>query len=111
MLIILLILFVKGCLQKKETPLELKWFVIAGFLLLLGSYAKFCFDFPHVCTLNARYVFPIIVFLCVGGGLGYNSIKEKNKMLVLRGLSVFSVLYCLAAFIYYIMFLALYTAA
>lgn len=111
LLIILLILFVKGCLQKKETPLELKWFVIAGFLLLLGSYAKFCFDFPHVCTLNARYVFPIIVFLCVGGGLGYNSIKEKNKMLVLRGLSVFSVLYCLAAFIYYIMFLALYTAA
>lgn len=38
-----------------------KVFFALLFVVILGSYYIFCFEFPFTCTQNVRYVVPLIV--------------------------------------------------
>ena len=38
-----------------------KVFWITLFVTVFGSYIRFCFSFPHTCTMNVRYAMPLIV--------------------------------------------------
>ncbi len=59
-----LILFSLWCaagalFKKKNVPQGAeKWFIYLFWLTVMGLYVKFCFDFPHNCTMDFRYIVP-----------------------------------------------------
>lgn len=53
-------------------------FFIGLFILSVGSYIKFCFDFPFTFTMNFRYIVPTLISYAVITGTAC----EKNKRLL-----------------------------
>ena len=53
-------------------------FFIGLFILSVGSYIKFCFDFPFTFTMNFRYIVPTLISYGVITGTAC----EKNKRLL-----------------------------
>lgn len=46
--------------RRKSIPWQMKTFLGLVYAVVLGSYLKFCFDFPHTCTMNFRYAVPTL---------------------------------------------------
>lgn len=53
-------------------------------LVITLSYFKFCFDYPHVCTMHVRYIM-IPVYFCFLGLGGFFSETEENEVLEKTG--------------------------
>ncbi|MBR6563080.1 MAG: glycosyltransferase family 39 protein [Clostridia bacterium] len=49
-------------------------------LVLLISYIKFCFEFPHFCTMDFRYIALTVVFGALYIGYLNDRIDKNNKM-------------------------------
>ena len=55
----------------RRRALRMEWLLLGvAFAVLMLSYVKFCFDYPFVCTMQARYVLPClpIAAACAGRG-------------------------------------------
>jgi len=46
---------------KKEYVKKEKSFMVFTYAALLVSYIGFCYQFPHMCTMNVRYVSPLVI--------------------------------------------------
>lgn len=59
-----------------------KFFALSGGGTVLFFYVKFCFDYPHICTMSVRYVVPALLlgFLAIGAGLEQNNLSETGHM-------------------------------
>ena len=48
-----------------------KWFLLLGSAVYLLSYFQFCLEYPHICTMNVRYIllllFTGLFFACIWG--------------------------------------------
>lgn len=48
-----------------------KWFLLLGSAVYLLSYFQFCLEYPHICTMNVRYIllllFTGLFFACTWG--------------------------------------------
>lgn len=78
-----------------------KGFVGLTYFTFLGLYYVFCFDFPHVCTMNVRYAVPLIVI----GAFSYGfllqhllSVKKIAARIFSSLLSSFIILYALGGY-------------
>jgi len=40
---------------------EIKWFFVIVYVAQFFSYVKFCYGYPHQCTMNFRYMVPTIL--------------------------------------------------
>lgn len=54
----MIFMFIK---KAKRPDLVQKCFIGLLYAVYFGMYYSFCFDFPHVCTMNVRYAVPLIV--------------------------------------------------
>lgn len=63
-------------LLSSAAEISLKILFPINFLILYGSYIKFAFDYPHICTMNFRYIVIVQVIL-MGGAV----IWHKNQPL------------------------------
>ena len=56
---------------KKSQKIDLvqKGFIALLYVVYLWMYYSFCFDFPHVCTMNVRYAVPLIVIGALSCGV------------------------------------------
>ncbi len=63
----------------RRTPVALRALVGVLYLTLLYSYITFCFAYPHTCTMNARYVVPLIALGCVMVGWLVNWLRERQS--------------------------------
>ena len=50
-----------------------------GYAVMLAAYYVFCFEYPHHCTENMRYVTPLIVYGAIFIGGAFDSAKAGAK--------------------------------
>ncbi len=75
------------------------------YFVILIMYYYFCFDFPHVCTMNVRYGVPMIVIGAMSvGWLAGELLKRKNKAKWTAGIILCSVIgiYAVSGYMVYI---------
>lgn len=68
MFILMTIIMIKMFLIK-NIKTEYKILIGVGFATLMGSFLKFVFDYPHICSMNFRYIVCSIIFLGMALGL------------------------------------------
>ena len=70
---------------------EIKLFFTIMFVTMLASYASFCFSYPYICTMNFRYIIPLLLMPCLSFGCFYNAKKPGKtlKCISLAALLVF----------------------
>lgn len=62
LVVLALIAMLSLVFRRKNTadgPAKVFWITL--FITVFGSYIRFCFSFPHTCTMNVRYAMPLIV--------------------------------------------------
>ena len=60
---ILLLIALFRVLFSSKTELSLKILFPINFFIIFLNYVKFAFDFPHICTMNFRYIVALQVLL------------------------------------------------
>lgn len=57
----------------------IKIFFGITYITIMGSYIEFCFQYPHTCTMDFRYIVPTIIIGAAAIGLFINDLdKRKN---------------------------------
>lgn len=54
------VMFIKF-LKTKKYDNAIKWFLIIIYFVQFISFVRFCYGYPHQCTLNFRYMVPVLV--------------------------------------------------
>ena len=60
------------CGKQKQYPsidMGKRCFWLIGYAILFISYLNFCYNFPHQCTMNFRYMVPTVLYPAVAAGL------------------------------------------
>lgn len=57
---------------------ELKLLFAVTYVIILACYYLFCFQYPHMCTENARYVVPLIVFGALFIGIFLQGLRDRQ---------------------------------
>lgn len=68
------------CCKKCDVPYRLKFLFAVFYGLLVASFLKMAHDYPFVCTMNFRYITPIVIVSALFIGLFVRSL-QGNKML------------------------------
>lgn len=79
--------FLRKGLGGRENTVPLR-FMLVYYAAMVGSYVLFCFKYPHTCTMNFRYIVPVLLISAVFIGLYINSEDGKQGRL---GKAVFAV--------------------
>ncbi len=91
--------------KNKELALFPKILIGITYIVLLGSYYVFCFDFPHVCTENIRYASPLVLFGAYFVGLAIQNLhcKDNRRVPIAVGniLCTATVVFCATSTILY----------
>ncbi len=91
--------------RKSRTPDVIqKCFIFLLYGVIFGMYIGFCFDFPHVCTMNVRYGVPLIVIGALSVGyLVHDLFKSTKRTAKIFGvvLSCLIGVYALSGFMVY----------
>ena len=48
-------------LGTKTYDFAIKWFLIIIYLVQVISFVRFCYGYPHQCTMNFRYMVPVLI--------------------------------------------------
>lgn len=97
------ICFLLAILRKnKHFKVLHKAFFALFYLTLFGSYIQFCFAYPHICSMNFRYIACLLVVPLVGTGLVLSEEKTslKVRQLFYSGVA-FSCFFSLALYLSY----------
>lgn len=54
-------------------------FWLIGYAILLISYLNFCYNFPHQCTMNFRYMVPTVLYPAVAAGLTIQQTESRRR--------------------------------
>lgn len=69
-------------------------FLVGTYVLLFTFFVNFCYNYPHECTMNFRYIVPTVLIPAIGLGLGTDDIKQTKRAklihLALLGYAIFS---------------------
>lgn len=76
------------CGRKKDFPaldMGIRCFLLIGYAVLFISYLNFCYNFPHQCTMNFRYMVLTVLFPAVATGMaiGRDPCKKWTKVFAL----------------------------
>lgn len=100
--VVLFLLFVVGFLiwlcVGKQKPVY-KVFLGAGVFTILFSYVKFCLMYPHVCSMNVRYVMAAVYIGMLALGVAISALKDRLSLKnALAGKIVSGAAVCLTSF-------------
>ena len=62
----------------KQAELHARLLVLFSVLVIMLSYFKFCFDYPHVCTMHVRYIMLPVYLVFLGFGGFFSEREERN---------------------------------
>ena len=68
------------CCKKCGVPNRLRLFFASFYFLLLASFYKMSYDYPFVCTMNFRYITPIVIVNGLFIGLFLHVLKDNDKL-------------------------------
>lgn len=54
-------------------------FWLIGYAVLFISYLNFCYNFPHQCTMNFRYMVPTVLYPALAAGLAMQHRLETDE--------------------------------
>ena len=77
--ILLIRVFVLG--KQKDFPvldMGKRCFWLIGYAVLFISYLNFCYNFPHQCTMNFRYMVPTVLYPALAAGLAIQHSQGKR---------------------------------
>lgn len=92
--------------KENKQPIPIRMMIGGLYLLLLVSYYQFCFQYPYTCTMNARYVVPLIALGCLLiGDMIDKLLKQKNRLAYSAAYAVIfcSLFFCFVSADVYIM--------
>lgn len=69
-------------------------FWLIGYAVLFISYLNFCYNFPHQCTMNFRYMVPTVLYPAVAAGLCIQRGEDRTWVTVFQ---VITAIYAIAA--------------
>ncbi|OGO91794.1 MAG: hypothetical protein A2Y17_13635 [Clostridiales bacterium GWF2_38_85] len=72
------------------------------YVTIMGSYIKFCFDFPHDCTMDFRYIVPTVIIGAFFIGLSMPGEKIKPQKWYNAFLTVLIFIFCISSMFLYI---------
>ncbi len=61
----------------KKYDFAIKWFLIIIYVVQVISFVRFCYGYPHQCTLNFRYMVPVLIPQAIALA-DIRRTKEKN---------------------------------
>lgn len=91
-------------INKKSMKPIFKVFFALLFVVILGSYYIFCFEFPFTCTQNVRYVVPLIVTGAMFIGLWLTKTlgkKTKSAKVFRIAVCAITVCFCISSAVTY----------
>lgn len=56
-----------------------KAFLISTYFILFIFFVNFCYNYPHECTMNFRYIVPTILIPALGTGIGMDRISQTKR--------------------------------
>ncbi|MDD5980516.1 MAG: hypothetical protein PUC23_05375, partial [bacterium] len=67
--------------QKDYPELDMgrRCFWLIGYVILFISYLNFCYNFPHQCTMNFRYMVPTVLYPALAAGLAMRLRQELEE--------------------------------
>lgn len=68
------------CYKKCGIPHRLKLFFVGFYFLLMISFYKMAHDYPFVCTMNFRYITPLVIINGLFIGLFLNMFKDDKRL-------------------------------
>lgn len=77
--VLLIRVFVFG--KQKDFPIldmGKRCFWLLGYAVLLISYLNFCYNFPHQCTMNFRYMVPTVLYPALAAGLAMQRTESSD---------------------------------
>ncbi|MCH5274417.1 MAG: glycosyltransferase family 39 protein [Lachnospiraceae bacterium] len=81
-------------LFRREAEGHARLLILISVLVLIASYIKFCFDYPHVGTMHVRHIMLAIYFCFLGlGGFLSEGEAQSGKALVVKGFLGAALLY------------------
>ncbi len=69
------------CGKKQDFPvldMGIRCFWLIGYAVLFISYINFCYNFPHQCTMNFRYMVLTVLFPAVAAGIAIDRVPDKK---------------------------------
>lgn len=102
LLSVLLLIRLIRTLFISSADISLKLLFPVNFLIIYGNFIKFAFDFPHVCTMNFRYIV-IVQVLLMGGAVIWHK-NKSSKGLMDYGIGVCTVVQSILATYLYLFF-------
>lgn len=99
-----------GCmiyaLIKKSNSVDcsLKAFFSVLYVVIVGSFIKFCFDFPFTCTQNFRYIVPTFIIGALSIGIVLSHLQNfdtKPKKLISAFITASTALFCIWSAVFY----------
>ena len=94
--------------KSKHTDNTEKIFLVFYQILMFVYYIKFCFDFPHTCSMDYRYIVPTCVLgaFFFGAAREQFAIENQKNVKAVKYVNIFTAavtaLFCLASAIVYI---------
>ena len=95
-ILVLLAGTVRALLSKKAS-IPVRLLLGVGFCAVFGSYVLFCFQYPHLCTMNFRYIYNTLIFLAAGYGIREGEMSIGSRALVWTHCLLSTGLYLLCA--------------
>lgn len=69
------------CFKKiKNVDNTIKIFFSIIYITILGSFIEFCFQYPHTCTMDFRYIVPTIIIGAAAIGSFVNDLDKRNNI-------------------------------
>lgn len=74
--------------QYPVMDMGIRCFWLIGYLVLFGSYLNFCYNFPHQCTMNFRYMVPTILYPSVAAAMAMQNAEGKKWPKILQYVTI-----------------------
>lgn len=88
--------WIRTLLDRNSMASERKAFFTIQFLSMLIGYVPFCFSYPYICTMNFRYIIPLLLLPCLSWESIVHRAGERTRRLQTVGMLLF-VFLCLLA--------------
>lgn len=95
--VILLLVGTIRTLFSRRAEISVKLLLGMGYGVLMGSFVVFAFRYPHICTMNFRYIYNTLIFLAAGYGIRQGEMSIGARALVWTHCLLSTVLYLLFA--------------
>lgn len=92
--VLAVVLWIRTLFHKNSVQKEMKCFFTILFISMLAGFVPFCFLYPHICTMNFRYIIPLLLLPCMAWESCFHAEKKYKilKPVLAAGLLLFLLL-------------------